>query len=290
MLSGMASTQTAPGAVLPATLRLGAVHLTVADLDRSVGFYQDALGLRLARREDSVAVLGAGGEELVVLHEEPGARRAGRHAGLYHYALLYPSREELARAVQRLAATRTVISGASDHGVSEAIYLPDPDDNGIELYADRPRDAWPPAPAGERIGMFTRALDLDDLLATVAGEEPVRHAGEGLRMGHVHLHVGDLEAARAFYVGVIGFEAMATLPSALFLAAGGYHHHLGLNTWRGEGVGPAPDGTVGLREWTVVLDADALAALRARLAAAGQEAADAVADPWGIRVRFVAAT
>jgi catechol 2,3-dioxygenase len=273
-------------ALLPATLRLGAVHLTVSDLDRSVAFYQDALGLRQQRREDPVAALGAGGEELVVLHEEPGARPAGRHAGLYHYALLFPSREELARAVGRLAVTRTPLDGASDHGVSEAIYLSDPDGNGIELYADRPREVWPPAPPGERIGMYTRALDLDDLLATTAGEQPVRHAGDGLRMGHVHLHVGDLDAARAFYADVVGFEAMASLPSALFLAAGGYHHHLGANTWRGEGVGPAPAGTVGLREWTLVLEPDALAALRTRLSAAGQGDADVVEDPWGIRLRL----
>src|SRR5687768_4981514 len=142
-----------PTSPLPATLRLGAAHLTVSDLDRSVGFYQDALGLRQHRREGAVAALGTGGEDLLVLHEEPGARPAGRHAGLYHFALLFPSREELARAVQRLADTRTPISGASDHGVSEAIYLPDPDGNGIELYADRPRDAWPPpAGPGERVG------------------------------------------------------------------------------------------------------------------------------------------
>jgi catechol 2,3-dioxygenase len=281
-------TATSP-AVLPATLRLGPVHLTVSDLDRSVAFYQDSLGLRGQRREDAVAALGAGGEDLVVLHEEPGARHAGRHAGLYHYALLFPSREELARAVQRLAATRTPIDGASDHGVSEAIYLSDPDENGIELYADRSRDAWPPPAPGERVGMFTRALDLDDLLETVAAEAPARHAGEGLAVGHVHLHVGDLDAARAFYGDVIGFETMASLPSALFLGAGGYHHHRGANTWRGEGVGPVPAGTVGLREWTLVLEPDALAALRARLAAAGLGDGDVVDDPWGIRLRLVAA-
>jgi catechol 2,3-dioxygenase len=264
----MSSTETAS---LPDTLRLGAVHLTVSDLDRSVGFYQDVLGLRQRRREDPVAALGAGEEDLVVLHEEPGARPPGRHAGLYHYALLFPSREELARAVGRLAVTRTAIDGASDHGVSEAIYLSDPDGNGIELYADRPRADWPPAPPGEKIGMFTRALDLRGLLATVGGEEPPRHAGAGLRMGHVHLHVGSLDAAREFYVDRLGFEPMATLPSALFVAAGGYHHHLGLNTWRGEGVGPAPAGTVGLREWTIVLDG---------------ERSEVLEDPWGIRVRF----
>jgi catechol 2,3-dioxygenase len=282
----MTTTRTA---ALPATLRLGPVHLIVSDLDRSVGFYQLGLGLRLHRREDPVAALGAGDDDLVVLHEQPGARRAGRHAGLYHYALLYPSREELARAVQRLAVTSTSISGASDHGVSEAIYLPDPDGNGIELYADRPRDAWPPAPDGERVGMFTRALDVEDLLATVAGEQPARHAGPGLRMGHVHLHVGDVDRASDFYAGVLGFEPMATYPGALFVAAGGYHHHVGLNTWRGEGIGPAPDGTVGLREWTIVLEPDALARVRERLAPAGLGDDGVIADPWGIRVRFVSA-
>jgi catechol 2,3-dioxygenase len=282
----MSAIQTTGGAVLPATLRLGAVHLTVTDLDRSVGFYQDSLGLQLHRREDPVAALGAGEDDLVVLHEESGARPAGRHAGLYHFALLYPTRGELARAVQRLALTRTSISGASDHGVSEAIYLPDPDGNGIELYADRPREAWPPAGAGERVGMFTRPLDVEGLLAAAADGPPERHAAPGLRMGHVHLHVGDIDAARDFYAGVLGFEPMATYPGALFLAAGGYHHHVGLNTWRGEGVGPAPAGTVGLREWTIVLDAGSLAKLGDRLAAAGLGDGDVLADPWGIRVRF----
>jgi len=275
---------------LPATLRLGPIHLTVTDVDRSVGFYQDALGLWVARRDDGVAALGAGGDELVVLYEEPAARPAGRHAGLFHYALLYDSRAELARAVQRLATTQTRISGASDHGVSEAIYLSDPDGNGIELYADRPREAWPPAGDGERVGMFTRPLDMRDLLARAQASEPPRHTGEGLRMGHMHLHVGDLAAARVFYIDVLGFEPMVTTyPGALFLAAGGYHHHLGLNTWRGEGVGPAPAGTVGLREWTVVLDADALDALRGRLYAAGLGHGDVVADPWQIPVRFAEA-
>src|SRR5829696_1991759 len=136
----MTTTQTA---ALPATLRLGAVHLTVAELDRSVGFYEDSLGLRVHSRDDAIAALGTGEDDLVVLHELPGARRAGRHAGLYHYALLYPSREQLARAALRLAATRTPVQGASDHGTHEAIYLPDPDNNGIELAADRPRERWP---------------------------------------------------------------------------------------------------------------------------------------------------
>jgi len=162
---------TAPAATLPATLRLGPVHLTVTDLDRSVDFYGRSIGLRPHRRGDGEAVLGAGGEDLLVLVEQPDARRAGRHAGLYHFALLNPSRLELARAAKRLLATRTPISGASDHNVSEAIYLPDPDGNGIELAADRPRERWGDLSDPTTIG-GPMPLDLEDLLAMVDEEEP----------------------------------------------------------------------------------------------------------------------
>jgi catechol 2,3-dioxygenase len=257
---------------LPDALRLGAVHLTVTDLDRSVAFYQDAIGLRQQRRDGDTAALGAGGEELVVLTERTDARRAGRHAGLYHYALLFDSREELSQVLLRLVATRTPIQGASDHGVSEAIYLPDPDGNGIELYADRPREVWPPPSApGERVGMFTRALDLQPLLELADGP-PQRHAGPGLTVGHVHLHVNDIAAAQRFYVDVLGLESMANLDSALFLAAGGYHHHLGVNVWRGAGIpaAPEPDAVAGLRHWTIVLASEAeVEAVRGRVSAAG---------------------
>src|SRR3712207_6402519 len=219
---------------LPATLRLGAVHLTVTDLDRSVAFYEEAVGLRLHRREDSVAVMGAGEEDLLVLYEEPSARRAGRHAGLYHYALLFSSREELARAALRLAATQTPIQGASDHGTHEAIYLSDPNGNGIELAADRPRERWP-KPLNYAGG--PHPLDLDALLAAVAGEEPRRETTPGLAVGHVHLHVGDLDQGVGFYCGVLGFELMTCMPgAAAFVSAGGYQHHLGFNLWRGYGI------------------------------------------------------
>ena len=277
---------------LPAALRLGAVHLTVSNLDRSVAFYEDAIGLRLHRREGGVAAMGADGEDLLVLHEEPGARRAGQHAGLYHYALLFPSREELAHAALRLAATKTPIQGASDHGTHEAIYLPDPDGNGIELAADRPRELWP-KPLNYADG--PHPLDLDGLLAAVAGEKPRREAGPGLAVGHVHLHVGDLDRALGFYRDVLGFELITFMPgAAAFVSAGGYHHHLGFNVWRGEGVPPAPAGRVGLRHWTVVLDdAEEVAAVRERVGAAGIEVEEAeggllVRDPWGIAVLFVA--
>ncbi len=273
-------------------LRLGAVHLTVSDVDRSVSWYQQALGLRVHAHEASLAVLGDGAEDVLVLHEDAQARPAGRHAGLYHYALLYPSREELARAALRLAATRTPIQGASDHRTHEAVYLPDPDGNGIELAADRPRAAWPqdlgyaggPAP-----------LDLASLLETVAGEPPSAQVEPGLRVGHLHLHVGDVDAGLAFYRDVVGFGVWFVLgASAAFVAAGGYHHHLAFNVWRGRGVPAAPGHVVGLERWTVELpSAEEVGAVRARIDAAGIATADvdggfAVRDPWDIVLWVVA--
>lgn len=252
--------------------RVGPVDLTVPDLDRAIGWYQDALGLRQHRREGDRAALGAGGEDLVVLHELPSARAAGRHAGLYHYALLYPTREELARAALRLAAGRVPIQGASDHGTHEAIYLADADGIGIELAWDRARELWPDlsGPSGYAAG--PAPLDLDDLLGAVRGEEVTPHAGPGLRMGHVHLQVGDLEAATRFYRDGLGFEVVADLGSAVFVAAGGYHHHVGFNVWQGHGIQPAPGDAVGLRHWTLLVAGDdELEALRGRLAAIGAE-------------------
>jgi catechol 2,3-dioxygenase len=278
---------------LPATLGLGPVQLTVTDLDRSIAFYETALGLELRAREDGLARLGTGSGDLLILVEDPAAAPAGRHAGLFHFALLFASREELARAVVRLAATRTPIDGASDHGVSEAIYLHDPDFNGIELYADRPRASWPPPTGpGEQVGMYTIALDMAPLLGVVAGEEPSPRAGPGLGVGHVHLQVGDIERGLAFYRDVLGFELMAHLPSAAFVSAGGYHHHLGFNVWGGLGIPPAPAGSVGLRRWTVLLEsADQLAAVRERVEQAGLPIVEhgqgfEVNDPWDIPVRF----
>jgi catechol 2,3-dioxygenase len=276
------------GPKLPGKLRVGAVEITVTDLDRSIEFYAGSIGLRLHRREDGRAAMGAGGEDLLVLDEEPSARPAGRQAGLYHFALLHPSRLELARAAQRLIATRTAISGASDHGISEAIYLPDPDGNGIELAADRGRERWGDLRDPATIG--PRPLDMADLLSMVDGDGPPEQADSGLVVGHVHLHVGDIDEALSFYRDVIGFEVMTRFPSAAFIAAGGYHHHLGLNTWRGEGVPPAPEGVVGLRRWTVVLpeaaDVDELRdrAQEARLPHETTGDGLLLRDPWNNRL------
>jgi catechol 2,3-dioxygenase len=271
---------------LPSTLTLGAVQLTVADLDRSVAWYQRSLGLRVHSSVVGIAALGDGTTTVIELVEDPLARpAAGRHAGLYHYALLYPSREELARAAIRLSVTATEIDGASDHRTHEAIYLSDPDGNGIELAADRAREQWP-ADLGYAGG--PAPLDFAALLATVAGEKPTTHVGEGLRMGHLHLHVGDIDEGLAFYRDVLGFELRANLGSAAFVSAGGYHHHLGFNVWRGHGVGPAQDHTAGLRHWTVVLPD--VSEVRARVEEAEDvEGGFLVRDPWGTAVRFLAA-
>jgi catechol 2,3-dioxygenase len=276
--------------VLPATLRLGAVHLTVRDLDRAIAWYERSLGLQLRARDGAAAELGPAGETVVVLHEDPQAAPPGRHAGLYHYALLYPSREELARAAVRLSQAPTPIQGASDHRTHEAIYLPDADGNGIELAADRPRESWPrdlgyargPAP-----------LDFDALLATIEGEPFRPQVADGLRMGHLHLHVGDIDQGLRFYRDVLGFEEQANLGSAAFVSAGGYHHHLGFNVWNGRGVGPAPEHTAGLRHWTIQLPAaEDVEAVRGRLDRAGIAAVPfgdgfTVRDPWQTAVVFV---
>jgi catechol 2,3-dioxygenase len=260
--------------VLPASLQLGPVHLYVRDRARAVEWYRTALGLDLDERDD-----------VVVLHEDPEARPGGRHAGLYHYALLYPSREALARVVIRLAETSTPIQGASDHETHEAIYLPDADGNGIELAADRPREQWPD---GLGYGGGPKPLDVRALLATVESAPDGRDLAEGLRVGHMHLHVGDVAEGIAFYCDVIGFELQANLGTAAFVSAGGYHHHLGFNVWQGQGVGPAPPHTAGLEHWTIELPSDEdVAAVRQRVEASGRrvEPADGgflVRDPWDI--------
>jgi catechol 2,3-dioxygenase len=260
---------------LPDTTHLGPVHLTVTDLARSVAFYEEVIGLRVQDAGDGEAALG----DVLVLHEERGARRAGRHAGLYHVALLFPERAELARAAVRIAMTRTPIQGASDHGTHEAIYLPDPDGNGLELAWDRDRSVWPSYE--EQLAGGVQPLDVPDLLGVVASEEPTARAGDGVTVGHVHLHVGDLEAATRFYRDGLGFEVQADLGTAVFVSAGGYHHHVGMNVWRGRGVPPQPDGIVGFGHWTLVAP-DSLAAVRERLEALGAPVEE---HPAGLRTR-----
>ena len=279
---------------LPATLQMGEISLTVSDLDRSIAWYQSALGLRVHDLEPPVARLGDGTTTVLVLTEEAAAARPGRHAGVYHYALLYPSREDLARAVTRLGVTRTPIQGASDHGTHQAIYLPDADGLGIELAADRPRELWP-TPEEEFSGGGPEPLDFEGLLSTVEGEAPPDHVAPGLRVGHVHLHVSSIERGLDFYRDTLGFDVWALLPTAAFVSAGGYHHHLGFNTWLGQGVPPQPPGVVGLRHWTVELQSESdVTVVRARLEAAGApieavEGGVVTSDPFQIPLRVVKA-
>jgi catechol 2,3-dioxygenase len=293
MNTNLTATPTTTAPRLPATLRLGPVHLTVTDLDRSVAWYQRALGLRVHRHDADLADLGDSRHTVLVLHEDAQARPAGRRdAGLYHYALLYPTREELARAALRLAVTQTPIQGASDHVTHEAIYLADPDGNGIELAADRPRADWP-ADLGYAGG--PAPLDFDSLLATVDDPPPPAHVADGLDVGHLHLHVGDIAEGLAFYRDTLGFELRANLGSAAFVSAGGYHHHLGFNVWHGRGAAAPPAHTVGLDRWTVELPTAAdVADLRARVEATGlgvtpTDRGFTVRDPWGSAVAFVVA-
>lgn len=252
----------------PAT-RVGAVHLTVGDLDRSVAFYEERLGLAVRGREDVKAALGAGGEDLLVLVEDREARPATGATGLYHFALLVPSRRALARTLARLEDSGTPLSGAADHGVSEALYLSDPDRNGIEVYRDRPRDEWP-FENGE-LAMTTDPLDLDDLRSALGDDPAGRRIDPGTTVGHVHLHVSRLGPARRFYVEILGFEVTQRYgPAALFVSAGGYHHHVGLNTWKGVGAPPPPPGSTGLRHFELRLpDAAELERVRGRLTGAG---------------------
>lgn len=279
--------------VLPATLRLGPVHLTVSDLERSIPYYEDAIGLRLHRREDGVAAMGVGEEDLIVLHEAPGAPRRAPRGPLPLRAAVPIPRGAGARRAGRLAATGTAIQGASDHGTHEAIYLPDPDGNGIELAADRPRERWP-RPLEYAGG--PHPLDLDGLLTAASGEEPRAQAGPGLGIGHLHLHVGDLDLGVRFYRDVISFDLMTLIPgAAAFVSAGGYHHHLGFNVWRGAGVPPQPPGTVGLRHWEIVLHSqEEVEAVRERVRTKGVATEERegggflVRDPWEIAVLFAA--
>lgn len=274
---------------LPDATRLGPVTLQVADLGRSRDYYEQVLGLRdLGGNGGDLQLGAADGRVLVVLRERAGARRVpprGR-LGLFHYALLLPDRPALARFVAHLDASG-VPAGMSDHLVSEAIYLSDPDGLGIEVYADRPRPTWQRVD-GE-LAMATEPLDLASLLAT-AGGVPWTVMPAGTVMGHLHLHVGDLRAAEAFYGGGLGFEVMVRrYPGALFLAAGGYHHHLGTNTWA-VGAPPAGPDDAGLLEWAIIVPTDeALDQAARRLAAAGAGITRhggqvRTRDPWGTTV------
>ena len=245
-------------------MRLGAVELGAVALESTAEFYERVIGLRLLRREGKVAALGAGAEELVVLVEVgSSAAPAGPHTGLFHLAILVPSRLELARSLRRLERERWAPTGYSDHLVSEAIYLEDPEGNGIEIYRDRPQAEWPLD--GGHIRMATEPLDLAGVLGEAAGESELpERVADGTTIGHVHLRVADVAAAEAFWHEEVGLDVMARYgQAASFLAAGGYHHHVGINSWGSAGAPPLPSGAPGLRQFELVVgDGDADRTLR----------------------------
>ncbi len=254
---------------LAADTHIGYARLRVADLNRSLGFYRDQLGLTEIRRDGDTSYLSADGSEpaIIILTEDPDAPpKPRRSTGLYHVAIRLPSRKALAETFRQLVVKQVPFSGFSDHLVSEALYLPDPDDNGLELYRDRPREEW--RMSNGAVAMDTLPLDLDDLLGE-AGDEPYTGIDPATDIGHIHLHVSSLPRAEAFYVDLLGFDAMQrSYPGALFVAAGGYHHHIGLNTWAG--TTPPPADAIGLVAYSVVIPgAEAFAGVVERANEAG---------------------
>ncbi|MFC0218849.1 VOC family protein [Pseudochelatococcus lubricantis] len=268
-------------------LSMGRVALTVNDLDRVAAFYEQAVGLHLLRKDGTTVELGAGGDVLLELRGDASARRRSpREAGLFHTAFLLPSRVSLARWTHHAARTRTPVVGASDHGVSEALYLSDPEGNGVEIYADRPASAWKWHDG--MVDMPSDRLDIEALLAQANGVKwdgfPV-----GSKVGHVHLQVGALAPAEAFYAGALGLDVTCRYPGGTFYAADGYHHHIATNIWNSRGAGIRDYPSTGLAEIELRLDASRAAAIRARAEAPEGTAGQLLlTDPWGTSVAVIA--
>ncbi len=258
-----------------APMEIGRVSLTVRDIAKVGDFYAHAIGLAPMGAGDSHALYGTGNRVLVELISDPAARvRSPREAGLFHTAFLLPRRQDLGRWLQHVAQARLPLQGASDHKVSEALYLADPEGNGIEVYVDRPRSSWTRADGS--IVMGTDPLDLDALARAADG--PWTGAPDGTVVGHVHLQVGAVPEAEAFYQDTLGFPVTTHYPGAAFYGSGGYHHHLATNVWNSRGAGPRTPST-GLAGFEVLADAAELAALKARTGGATD-----LTDPWGTKV------
>lgn len=278
-------------AALPVKLNLGPIHLVVNDLDRSLAWYESSLGFRLHRREHAVAEIGDQNGPFLVLHEDPAAQAPGHHAHMFHYCILYKTREELARAELRIQRTGTTVTRRADRHTHEAIYLDDPDGINIELAWDKPREVWPEEPYGHD----PVPLDMDGLLATVAGEEPIDQVIDGACIGHVHFVTGGIQESTAFYRDVLGFDLRYNVGSegylvhaAAFFSVGGYHHQVATNLLAGTGVARFQEHVLGLEHWTIQLPtAGDVEETRARLEAAGAEVEPRengflVYDPWKI--------
>jgi catechol 2,3-dioxygenase len=272
-------------------LHIGAVALKVRNLDRIAAFYRDAIGLALLDRGENGATLGTGGAALLHLEWAPRAKPDdAREAGLYHTAFLMPTRADLARWILHAARTKVPLTGASDHAVSEAFYLDDPEGNGIEVYSDRPAESW--QWTGNDLRITTDPLDIDDILREVPSNAAFPGAPDGLRIGHVHLRVGDDAKAEEFYRDAIGLDVTRRRSGASFLSSGRYHHHIAANVWHSAGAGKRDEERAGLC-WFELEAADraALARVRQLLAARGLALAQTprgfeTADPWGTRLRF----
>jgi catechol 2,3-dioxygenase len=259
---------------IDAATTIGAVALSVADLRRSLDYYQHDIGLALLSRRGDQATLGVGSTTLLRLQEIPGARLVRRATGLYHFALRVPTRRDLAGVLRHFAERGTQLGGAADHLFSEALYLSDPDGHGIEIYRDRPRDSWYDVQGSLRVA--SDPLDLRSIVRELDGDES-RWDGlpAGTDMGHIHLQVASIRDAERFYIDVLGFERMIGMPTASFVSAGGYHHHIGMNTWAGVGVSSPPEGAARLLGYEVVLPRqNALRAVIDRVRAAGASLAE----------------
>jgi len=260
--------------LLPAETQLGNAHLQVSNLERALSFYKDKLGFKEIFRKDDSAALSATGNQpahiLLSARADAKPKPPPRTTGLFHVAIRFPNRRELAKVFRRLLEKEWPFQGFSDHGVSEALYLPDPDGNGVEIYTDRPREQW--RWQNNQVTMFTEALDVDDLLSEARDDYSQDfEIHPETDIGHVHLHVSDLKKAEAFYHDLLGFEVtQRSYPGALFFSAGGYHHHLGANIWAGQGAPPPPPEAVGLLSFSVTVpDQQTIDTLRARFSSAG---------------------
>jgi catechol 2,3-dioxygenase len=279
---------------LPEATRLGQVNLWVADLARQVAFYTEVIGLQVVSQNAKEARLGAGGPELLRLTLKPGGRHYEHHAGLYHFCLATPQRFDFARLLRRILQAGVPLQGLVDHHVAEAIYLPDAEGNGVELNWDR-KGVDLAALMSEMARRGNGPLDVEGLLALA--DESGTDDGKlppDTYVGHIHLHVADLQAGRVFYHGAVGFDITAEFPgAAVFTSAGGYHHHVAFNIWNGRGAAQPPADATGLRWFTVLLPKKAdLDAVLARLKEKGHALSEEdggwkVEDPAGNWVRLM---
>jgi catechol 2,3-dioxygenase len=292
MLASQLTKMSEPDNPIHPSTHLGTVDFTVADLTRSVDFYTRVIGFSVIDQNDQRAILGAGTQPLLTVHELKDARRQpSQSTGLYHMAILLPSRPDLGRWLLHMERSRYPVQGFADHLVSEAVYLADPDGNGLEVYRDRPRDEW--KWNGSQVQMATDPIDIEGIVTSIP-DPNVLWAGtpQGTTIGHIHLRVGDIPLAEAFYHRVMGFDLVAKMPSAIFLSAGGYHHHIGANIWHSRSAPRPPEDSVGLRQFTVIVpDADAQNQVvrrfeQASIAFERKDADVLVDDPWGNHIRL----